>query len=470
MITEFIIAAGLVGAYRGIEGYYKDNKWKTKDIKEDIKTFNQVCAENEINFYLVDGRTTKYGTQLIVSLRYSDYEKLEKTIGKFEIAFETDIELEQNENKITATMDIMRNKQNDKHNKFKPVEVKPYEVYLGEDNKFNSLVINFNTTPHLICSGSSGSGKSEELKLILSNSIYYNNEDDLLIHICNVGNTGDFDDFINCKQVKSFTESYEDIYKQFQYINHIYDNRMDTFRRYKVKNIKQYNDKFGNTVKKMPYVLLVIDEIASLYPSSSIDKYKEIKEELFNCLCDMGRRFRKVGVNLVLGIQRPSKAVFNPELKQNIGVKISGNQNNNASSLVATDSDKVTKIGSRNFLVEYDCEEKYLRSLYITDNMINQYIKPSIIPNRQSQPDFNVFLKLKQQNEESTITETEDKDNKPKAKAKAKTTKKKDKVVELEVAPTESKETKVRKATVEEIDGYDIVNGHICIKIHRRVE
>ena len=470
MVSEFIIAGTGLAVYRACEKYYKNNKWKTKELKADIKTFENVCTKNETQFYLLDGSITKYGTRFIASLKENDFEKLEKLKNKFEIGYKTDIEIEQNDNKCTATIDIIRNKLNDYENRYEPIEVKPYEVYIGETNKFDSMVLNMNDCPHLICSGSSGVGKSEELKLIMANSIHFNDETKLNIHICNVGNTGDFDDFINCKQVKSFTEKYEDIYKQFEDINHTYENRIETFRRYGCKNIKQYNYKFKNSVKKMPYVWLVIDEIASLYPSSSIDQYKEIKEELFNALCDMGRRFRKVGIFLVLGIQRPSKTVFNPELKMNINIKVAFNQNNTASSLVAIDSEKVAKIGRRKFLVEYDCEEHWSRSLYIDDNIIREIIKDSIVDNRTAMKDFNTFLNKpsKELKEEVKATKGKSKD-----KGKAIPSKVSKKIVELEVATEEIKESKSRVKNIEVIEvkssDYRVENGKILLNM-RRVE
>lgn len=468
MITEFVIAAGLQYGYVKVNKFYQENKWKNKEIKPYIKEFDKVCHDKEADLYLLDGEITRYGAKFVISLKNYTFEALVKLKEIFEIAFECEVELEQNENKMSATMDIIKVKHNDAENKYEPIKVEPYEIYIGEDNKFRNMVVNMNNCPHAIVSGSTGSGKSELLKLMISNSLYFNNESKLQLDICNVGNTGDFDDFRNCKQVKSFTESYDEIYKQFEYISNIYDNRMETFRRYKVKNIVQFNKKFKDSEKEMPYRWLIIDEIASLYPSSAIDKNKAIKEELFNSLCDMGRRFRKVGIFLILGIQRPSKTVFNPELKQNIGLKISFNQNNNASSLVATDSDKVAKIGRRKFLIEYDCDEYWARSLYINDIMIRKNIRSHIVKDRMSLNDFNVFLKIEDKKEEAAAKKKENKKGKAIAARPSK------KTVELEVATTNTNEpdkTRIRKkAIVEEIDGYDIVDGHICIRIHRQVE
>ena len=478
MVAEFLIAGAGVYTYRKLEDYYNRNKWKAKDLREDIKTFNEVCEKNEKDFYLLDGMNTDYGTKFIISLKDTEYSELEKLVSKLEIAFKTDIELEQNLNKCTATLDIFRSKLNDKDNKFIPTKVKPNEVYIGMTNRFDPMILDMNESTHMIVSGSTGVGKSEELKLITANSIHFNDDSKLNLHICNVGNTGDFDDFIDCKQVKSFTEKYEDISKQFEYLYALYDKRMEIFRKTKTKNIKNYNKAFEKKGKAFPYVWLIIDEIASLYPSSSIDKDKAVKEELFNALCDMGRRFRKVGIFLVLGIQRPSKTVFNPELKMNINIKVAFNQNNTASALVAVDSEKVAKIGKRKFLVEYDDVEHWSRSLYINDHIVKETIKPSIISNRQSQPDFNVFLKKLKQEEsiDDNKSDTKPKDTKGKDKGKGKgkavPSKVSKKIVDLEVATEEIKESKsrVKNVSVEEINGHEVINGQICIKVRRRVE
>jgi|GEM_PF-1986852 len=454
MITEFLLAGALQFGYVKINKMIKELKYK-----EDYKAFNSLCTKYDLPYKIIEASQEDYGTKLVVSLKGGTFTSLEKHSDELQINTESKIEIIQNENIKTATIYILKNKLNDIDNKFEPVLVKPSEVYIGLDNKFNHMIIDLNDFPHLICSGSTGVGKSEELKLILANSIKSNKDNNLNIHICNVGHTGDFDDFINCKQVKSFSQEYKEIQKQFEYIIHTYDNRIETFRRYGVKNIKQFNKKFKNSPKKMPIVFLVIDEIASLYPNGEFDKEVAIKSELFNNLCDMGRRVRKAGIFLLVGIQRPSRQVFNPELKQNLNIKLGFNQNNTASSLVAMDNEKVAKIGRRNFLVEYGCEEHWARSLYIDDNIIKETIKDSVVKNRQTLDDFNSFLK----NEKSE----KPKNNKSKNKA---IPSKKTKIINLSDEVATSKISKVKNVETINNVTYEVDNGKICLRIKEKVK
>lgn len=454
MITEFLLAGALQFGYVKINKMIRESKYR-----DDIRAFKDLCLKHKLPYKIIETCHEEYGTKLIVSLKGDTFSTLEKHNDELQINTSSKVEIIQNENIKTATIYILKNKLNDIDNKFEPMVVKPSEVYIGLDNKFNPMIIDLNDYPHLICSGSTGVGKSEELKIIVANSIKFNKDNLLNIHICNVGHTGDFDDFIDCKQVKSFSQEYDEIQKQFEYILHTYDNRIETFRRYGVKNIKQFNNKFKNSPKKMPTIFLLIDEIASLYPNGEFDKNVAIKSELFNSLCDMGRRVRKAGIFLLVGIQRPSRQVFNPELKQNLNIKIGFNQNNTASSLVAMDNEKVAKIGRRNFLVEYGCEEHWARSLYIDDDMVKDIIKDSVVKNRQNLDDFNSFLK----NNKTEKTKSTKAKNKPIAS-------KKTKIINISDEVASGKVSKVKNVETLDNINYEVDNGKICIRMKERIK
>ena len=121
MISEFIIAGAGLSVYRACEKYYKNNKWKTKDLKEDIRRFNEVCKYKDNQFLLIDGTSTKYGSKFITSLKNKSYKELEDLVESLEIEYKTDVEITRNDNKCTATIDIFKNKLNDSV-KYKPIE------------------------------------------------------------------------------------------------------------------------------------------------------------------------------------------------------------------------------------------------------------------------------------------------------------------------------------------------------------
>lgn len=451
MITEFLIAGAGVGLYRCLE-----HRIKNRDFIRVRKDLDVFWRKQEVLYPIVDIEFTRYGLRLVVSLSQNTFTQLEKLQEKLEIWYGAEIEIERNENMKTATIYVLKVKLTDKV-VYEPYKTNSHELFLSLDNKFRPMVVDMYDSPHVIVHGSTGSGKSEIIKLILTNLLHFHNDKEINIHFCNIGNTEDFVDLVNCKQVKSYVSDINDIIKQFQYMLNLYLNRMELFRKHKVKNIKQYNNKFKNS--KMTDEYLVIDEIANLYPTNkNIPNYDE-KVEAYNMLNELARLVRKAGIFLILGIQRSSIDVFDPSLKTNICTILGFNANNTASSLVAVDTTELAHIGKRKFLGLYDCNKVWSRSLYITDDIIKDYIANSVTPNRESQDDFNIFLKDK------PVKTKEDK-----KKNKAIKSEKKSKIINIkdkEVAT--GKVSRVKNVTTEVIDGYEIINDKICIRVKEKI-
>lgn len=468
MISEFIIATAGVATYRVCESYYKNNKWKTKTVKEDIKTFNDVCRSEEKGFLLIDGGETLYGTKFIVSMKDKKFEDLKKLQEQLQVYYKCPIEIELNDNFCTSTLRIIRNKISDDY-RFKPIKLKPYELYFGLDNYFNPIKANVNDNPNVLFAGSTGKGKTEEMKLVVSNLYYSCTDRDINFYYVNINNSNDFKEFMDCKQTKSYTEDISEGIKTMEHLIHLYEKRNKLFKSNNVSNIREYNKKFNN--KRMCYNYIVLDEFTDYMPTTKLDPDYELKVVFYEKLSHLIRKGRKVGIFTFACLQRSDTDSMKATLKANFNIRIGFGLPNSASSLVIADDNSCVDLPKRTFLYCNNGERLWAKSLYIDDDMIKEYVKDSIIPNRQSKDDFNVFLKIAEQKKQEELKE-EGKDTKGKAKGKAIPSRKSKKIVELEVATEEIKESKsrVKNIEVEEISDYEIINGQICTKVKRRVE
>ena len=195
---------------------------------------------------------------------------------------------------------------------------------LGKDIMGAPQWMEINKTPHLLVAGSTGSGKSvcinsilasilmrstpDEVKLILVDPkkvelSIYNGIPHLLIPVVTDPKKAN----IALKRVVAEME-----------------RRYDVFEESKTKNIESYNnylEKMNETLpdgekhKKMPYMVVIIDELADLMLVAA----KEVEDSIMR----ITQMARAAGIHLIVATQRPSTDVITGVVKANIPSRIS---------------------------------------------------------------------------------------------------------------------------------------------------
>lgn len=455
MITEFAMATLMVCIANKMTSHQESNAWKTKEMKPHIKIFNEVCKNNNLNYLLIDGSITEYGCKLMISLKNKTFEELEKLKNTIEIAFKSDVEIMQNENKCTATLEIFLNKLNDEEHKFKPISCKPHELFISKDYKFNNIIADMNQHTHCLISGTNGSGKSSQIKTILTNLIAPNNSK-VEMYISNITNSPDFRSFLNCHQVKGYVETVDETLKMLKYIQYVFEQRLKIINKHDCDNIKDYNNRFRR--KQMTYVYIFIDEFAQYFPDDKDDPEYNSKVQCKVMLKKFSEILRKTGVFLVVSTQRPDTNSISPSMKCNLRTKIGYAQENEASSLVVCDKGYLVGLANREFLYIAGNERVWARSLYLDKEMIEDYIKDSYKENRRKLNDYNKFLKEEIDGEKTKET------SKVKSIKRAKKSNAKS-----EVATTDIKVTRVKNVEVLENIDYEVIDGKICLRMNNKI-
>lgn len=207
----------------------------------------------------------------------------------------------------------------------------PLTFAVGKDISGKSVVANLAKMPHLLIAGTTGSGKSVMTNTLISSLLYRNAPSDMKLII------------VDPKQVEMV--QYNDIPHLLTPIITSVDKALSAMkwsvnemeRRYslmaeeKVKNIVDYNKKMakksakvevededGNTQKhdggKMPYIVIVIDEMADLMMMAGKD--------LEMLIVRIAQKGRAAGIHLVLATQRPEVKVITGLIKANIPGRI----------------------------------------------------------------------------------------------------------------------------------------------------
>jgi len=183
---------------------------------------------------------------------------------------------------------------------------------IGKDISGTPVVADLARMPHVLVAGQTGSGKSVMINTILTSLLYRNTPSDLKMIL------------VDPKQVE--LKPYDDIphlltpviTEPEKCISALKWAVAEMERRYKAladngnRNIVEYNN-----VKKeegMPYIVIVIDELADLMMMAARDVEALIVR--------IAQKARAVGIHLVLATQRPSVDVITGLIKANVPARI----------------------------------------------------------------------------------------------------------------------------------------------------
>ncbi|MDO4611879.1 MAG: DNA translocase FtsK 4TM domain-containing protein [Candidatus Saccharibacteria bacterium] len=195
----------------------------------------------------------------------------------------------------------------------------PLTFAVGKDISGKAVVANLAKMPHLLIAGTTGSGKSVMTNTLITSLLYRNAPSDLKLII------------VDPKQVEM--AQYNDIPHLLTPIITQTDKALSAMkwavgemeRRYtlmaeeRVKNIADYNAKMSKSDKsekegKMPYIVVIIDEMADLMMMAGKD--------LEMLIVRIAQKGRAAGIHLVLATQRPEVKVITGLIKANIPGRI----------------------------------------------------------------------------------------------------------------------------------------------------
>ena len=188
----------------------------------------------------------------------------------------------------------------------------PLSFVIGKDIAGRPVMQNLAKMPHLLVAGQTGAGKSVMLNTILTSFLYRNSPSDLKLILVDP-KTVEFKPYENIPHLLTPV-----ITEPEKCISALKWTVAEMERRYKAlseihrRNIVEYN-----AIKKeegMPYIVVVIDELADLMMVAARDVEALIVR--------IAQKARAVGIHLVLATQRPSVDVITGLIKANVPARI----------------------------------------------------------------------------------------------------------------------------------------------------
>ena len=252
-------------------------------------------------------------------------------------------------------------------------------VPLGKSIMGDIGVCEINKMPHMLVAGTTGSGKSVCINGIICSILMRARPDEVKLVMVDpkVVELSVYNGVphLMCPVVSDPKKAAVALAKMVAEM----ERRYETFSETKTKNIESYNayiDKWnkdhqadGVTKAKLPYIVVIIDELADLMMVAA----KEVEDSILR----ITQKARAAGIHLIVATQRPSTDVITGLIKANIPSRISfavGSGIDSRTILDQTGAEKLLGKGDMLFLPIGVNSPTRIQGSFITDDEIKRII------------------------------------------------------------------------------------------------
>lgn len=240
-------------------------------------------------------------------------------------------------------------------------------IVLGRDVAGSPMYANLDSMPHLLIAGSTGSGKSVSINSLIIGLLYQNSPRDLKLLL------------VDPKRVELpayngiphlLTEVITDVDKTVNALKWTIsemDKRYKLFSEKGMRDIKSYNQFFKK--EKMPYIVVIIDELADLMNIAASD--------VEGAIVRLSQMARATGIHLVVSTQRPSVDVITGLIKANITSRIAfavASQVDSRTILDTAGAEKLLGKGDMLYLASDVSKPRRVQGVFIADDEINRVV------------------------------------------------------------------------------------------------
>ncbi len=278
---------------------------------------------------------------------------------------------------------------------------------LGKDIVGNPVVAELDKMPHLLIAGATGTGKSVALNSMICSILYKSTPEEVK--------------FIMVDPKRIELSSYNGIPHLITPVvvdakkatNALFWAIREMERRYELlsqkntRNVRQYNKKIEKEkisgeegkLQKLPYLVIVIDELADLMMLASRDV-----EVTLTRLAQMARA---AGIHLILATQRPSVDVLTGIIKANFPTRLTFQVSSKTDSRTILDTNGAENLlgsGDMLFLPPGTAKLQRIHGAYISEdelNRITQFLKA------QDKPEYDENVTAAATNDETSSEEQE---------------------------------------------------------------
>jgi S-DNA-T family DNA segregation ATPase FtsK/SpoIIIE len=240
---------------------------------------------------------------------------------------------------------------------------------LGKGVSGEAVVADLAKMPHLLIAGATGSGKSVCINSIIACLLMHATPEEVRFVM------------IDPKRVElaAFAEiphlalsrvivDMDEVVGTLGAVIHEMDDRYKKFAALAVRNLEGYN-KHPKVTKKLPYWVVIIDELADLMMAAPFEVEKQI--------CRLAQLARATGIHLVVATQRPSVDVITGLIKANFPTRIAFAVTSQVDSRTILDSAGAEKLlgrGDMLYLPTDAAKPRRLQGVWVSETEIERLV------------------------------------------------------------------------------------------------
>ncbi len=256
-----------------------------------------------------------------------------------------------------------------------PEEGGPLVLAIGKDVSGESITADLSTMPHLLIAGSTGTGKSVCINALLMSIFMRATPSEVRLILIDPKRIElSLYNGVPHLYVPVVTEAKEAASALAWAVSEM-DSRLKRLQKAGVRNIGSYNalvhqDKAPEGAEEMPYLVIVIDELADLMMVAA----KEVEDSI----CRLAQLARAAGIHLVVATQRPSTDIITGLIKTNITTRVAFAVGSSIDSRVILDqsgAEKLVGLGDMLFSTPALAKPKRIQGAYVSEDEISAVVE-----------------------------------------------------------------------------------------------
>ena len=255
-------------------------------------------------------------------------------------------------------------------------------VALGKDISGKPIIADLAKMPHLLIAGSTGSGKSVCMNALINSILYKATPDEVKFLMVDpkkveLGNYNGIPHLISPVVTDAKKAA-----SALRWAVHEMERRYELFAANGVKDMQRFNalsekriaeaetDEAKATIEVMPYIVVLIDELADLMMVAPAD--------VEDAICRLAQMARAAGIHLVVATQRPSVDVITGIIKANIPSRIAFAVSSQIDSRTILDMGGAEKLLGRGDMLFYPTglpKPQRVQGVYVSDKEIDRIVE-----------------------------------------------------------------------------------------------
>jgi S-DNA-T family DNA segregation ATPase FtsK/SpoIIIE len=247
----------------------------------------------------------------------------------------------------------------------------PLPIALGQDVAGNPIATDLAYMPHLLIAGATGSGKSVCVNSIISSLLCTRTPAEVQFIMIDPKMV-ELTMYNGIPHLRApVVIELERVVGVLNWATREMDDRYKLFNKARARNVAAYNQTLlSKGEKPLPYVVIVIDELADLMMVAP--------DEVERAICRIAQMARATGIHLVIATQRPSVDVVTGLIKANFPARISFSVTSQVDSRVIIDgpgADKLLGRGDMLLMTPDSSKLQRLQGCFVSDKELSALVR-----------------------------------------------------------------------------------------------